>query len=409
VGRVWLRRRGEEALYAVTDAPVTVAGIVSVGVLVISGSALIVVLIGLPVLAGGLISARAFGRFERGRSRWLGIRVNDPPAAPGDRLRDALVDPSGWRVVLYLMAKAPLAGATTLLAVAGYGLAGIGLSYPFWFAVTPIVFGSYRMDTAGRVATVALFGALALAVTPLLLAGPLTVSRLAVRGLLGPSRLGGRVRALEQARGQAVEASVEALRRIERDLHDGTQSRLVTLAMDLGHARELAACVDGPSADALRTTVEAAHINVQQAVAELGALVRGIHPPVLDEGLRTALESLTLGLGVPVGLRVELPRRPHRAVETIVYFCVAELLGNVVKHSGASTAAVDVLGDRRSVTLRVTDDGAGGAVVASRAADSTGSGLSGLAARVSAADGTLHVDSPPGGPTAVAIRLPLVV
>lgn len=409
VDRVWLRRRGKEALYALTDAPVAAAGLVFVAVSVVSGSLLLVAFVGLPVLAGGLVGARGFGRFERRRARWLGLRVDDPAVASSSRLRDALIDPSGWRAVLYLLAKVPLAAVTTSLAIAGYGLAVLGLSYPLWFADTPMAFGSYRMDTAGRVVAVAVLGALALAVTPLLLAGPLMLSKLAVRGLLGPSRLGGRVRALEQARGQAVEASVAALRRIERDLHDGTQARLVTLAMDLGHACELAASVEGPGAGALRATVDAAHRNTQRAVAELGALVRGIHPPVLDEGLRAALESLTLGLAVPVSLRVELARRPHRAVETIVYFCSAELLGNIIKHSGAATATVDVVGDRRSVILRVTDDGVGGAEVALRADDGTGSGLVGLAARVTAVDGTLHVDSPPGGPTAVTIRLPLVI
>jgi signal transduction histidine kinase len=405
----WLRRRAGEALYALTDAPVAAAGLAFVAVVLVSGAALLVVFVGLPVLAGGLAGARALGRVERRRARWLGIRVTEPVDPPDGRLRDTLVDPTSWRAVLYVVAKPPLAAVTTLLAVAGYGAAGLGLSYPFWFARTPMVFGSYRMDTAPRVAAVAVLGALALAVTPLLLAGPLTLSRLAVRGLLGPSRLGGRVRALEQARGHAIEVSAAALRRIERDLHDGTQARLVTLAMDLGHARELAVSVGGPSAGALRATIDAAHRNAQQAVAELRDLVRGIHPPVLDGGLGPALESLTLGLAVPVDLRVELARRPHRAVETIVYFCAAELLANVVKHSDAGTAAVELVGDRRTVTLRVTDDGAGGAAIPSKVDVGGGSGLAGLAVRVAAVDGALHVDSPPGGPTAVTVRLPLVV
>jgi signal transduction histidine kinase len=233
------------------------------------------------------------------------------------------------------------------------------------------------------------------------------LSRLAVRGLLGRSR----VRLLEQARGQAVDASAAQLRRIERDLHDGTQARLVTLAMDLGRARELLADIDdgGPAAAQLRGTVEAAHRNAQQAVVELRGIVGSIHPPVLDTGLGPAFESLTQALTVPVTLRVDLADRPAPAVETIVYFCAVELLGNVVKHSRASAVAVDLIDDRRRLTLRVTDDGIGGAAQRGGAPGAGGTGLAGLARRVAAVDGTLRVESPVGGPTVVTVELAMSV
>jgi signal transduction histidine kinase len=414
-----IRRRAGEALYAFTDLPVALVGIVLATVTVGIGVLFVPLFVGIPVLAAGLTGARGWGRFERARAAlMLGERVAaplSPPAEPlrlGQWLRRVFGDVVSWRAVLYLVIRAPLSVVTTGLAFCVYGGAGCALSYPFWYTRTHMSFGSYDVDTWSGALVTALIGVVLVLIGPVVLMGPLMLCRLATRFLLGPSRLDGRVRALEQARGQAVDASATALRRIERDLHDGTQARLVTLAMDLGLARDLLTDADdtSPAATQLRSAVEAAHRNAQDAVVELRGVVANIHPPVLDTGLEPALHSLGQSLSIPVSVEVRLPRRPPPAVETIAYFCAVELLSNVVKHSGASRATVDLTGTRAGLTLRVTDNGTGGAAVRSDGVPGQGgTGLAGLTARVATVDGTLRISSPPGGPTSVAVQLPMSV
>jgi signal transduction histidine kinase len=189
---------------------------------------------------------------------------------------------------------------------------------------------------------------------------------------------------------------------VERDLHDGAQIRLATLALNLGMAREKLGR-DGEEADvaAVRELVEAAHRGVKDALVELRDLAKGIHPPVLDNGLADALATLAAGSAIPVDLTTDIPQRPTPAIETIAYFCAAELLANAAKHSGADTIRIEAAGRDGELLLRVTDDGAGGADPAG------GSGLAGLAQRVSTVDGRLEIASPPGGPTQVTAVLPL--
>jgi signal transduction histidine kinase len=153
--------------------------------------------------------------------------------------------------------------------------------------------------------------------------------------------------------------------------------------------------------EAVRELVDAAHRGAKDALAELRELARGIHPAVLDNGLADALASLAAGNAIPAELAVSIPVRPRPAIESIAYFCAAELLANATKHSEASKIRIDVAGEDRVLVLRVTDDGRGGAD------PDRGSGLAGLAQRVSTVDGRLEIDSPPGGPTRVTVELPL--
>jgi signal transduction histidine kinase len=222
-----------------------------------------------------------------------------------------------------------------------------------------------------------------------------------LRGLLGPGRLAERVRDLEQARAVAVDDSAALLRQVERDLHDGAQIRLAALAMHLGMAKEKLGD-DGDPLDVTgaRELVDAAHQGAKDALAELRDLARGIHPPVLDNGLADALATLAAGSAIPVELAADIPARPTPAIETIAYFCAAELLANAAKHSRATRIGLEATGRDGTLLLSVTDDGAGGA-------DPDGSGLSGLAQRVSTVDGRLEIASPPGGPTRVTVELPL--
>ncbi len=218
-----------------------------------------------------------------------------------------------------------------------------------------------------------------------------------------------RVRELEQSRARVVDDSAARLRRIERDLHDGVQAQMVAVAMKLGLAREkLGGAVAGTTvagtaqADLERALelVDAAHRGAKEAITELRDLARGIHPPVLDHGLGTALTTLAARSDVPVELVIDLPERASAAIETIAYFCAAELLTNVAKHSGARRATLEAVHPPGLVRVRVGDDGCGGARIESRG------GLAGLAERIRTVDGMLQVSSPPHGPTVVTVELP---
>jgi signal transduction histidine kinase len=204
---------------------------------------------------------------------------------------------------------------------------------------------------------------------------------------------------LQDRRARAIDEAAARLRRIERDLHDGAQVRLAALAMTLGEIKENLDTAPAEAGDRTRTLVSAAHQNAKETLAELRDLARGIHPPVLDRGLGPALASLAETSAVPAGLHVS-STQPSPAIAAIAYFCTAELLANVAKHSGASQATITVTNQVDRLLLTVTDDGAGGAQVV------PGGGLAGLLARVQTVDGRLDVTSPPGGPTVVTIELP---
>jgi signal transduction histidine kinase len=214
-----------------------------------------------------------------------------------------------------------------------------------------------------------------------------------------------RVRELEQSRTSLVDDSAARLRQIERDLHDGAQAQMVAVTMKLGLAvKKLGGMTDGTGQTDLDRALElvvAAHRGAKEAIAELRDLCRGIHPPVLDQGLGIALTTLAARSDLPVEMVIDLPERPSAAIETIAYFCAAELLTNVTKHSGARHAtleAVHVPG--LQLRVRVSDDGCGGAQ-----AGACG-GLAGLADRIRTVDGRLQLSSPPGGPSVVTVELP---
>jgi signal transduction histidine kinase len=207
---------------------------------------------------------------------------------------------------------------------------------------------------------------------------------------------------LQDRRARAIDESVARLRRIERDLHDGAQVRLAALAMTLGEIKEYldTAPAGADDGDRTRMLVSAAHQNAKETLAELRDLARGIHPPALDRGLGAALSSLAETSAVPADLHASSTQQPSPAIAAIAYFCAAELLANVAKHSGASRATISVTDQADQLLMTVTDNGAGGAQLA------PGGGLAGLLERVQTVDGRLDVNSPPGGPTVITIELP---
>jgi signal transduction histidine kinase len=366
-------------------------------------------------------AARRFGAVHRGLvARLLGERIAPPPprrrrGGPVRWLAATLRDGPGWRATAYLLVKLPVTVAE-LYAVflAGAGLAN--LTYPFWWplfrnhppgvrlgpvgALTP--FGVLPVATfPGTFAAFAAGAAMVLA-SPWLARAATGADRWLIRSMLGPGRLAQRVADLAQARALAVDDSAAMLRRLERDLHDGAQVRLATLAMNLGMAKEkLGDEGEVPDAAAVRELLDAAHRGAKDALAELRSLARGIHPAALDNGLADALATLAAGSPIPVDLQVNVPVRPTAAIETIAYFCAAELLANAAKHSAASRIGIQVTGHADTLLLEVGDDGTGGADPA------PGSGLAGLAQRVAVVDGRLRITSPPGGPTRVTAELPL--
>jgi signal transduction histidine kinase len=357
---------------------------------------------------------RAMGAVHRSLAHWLlDVPVDAPPPRPSKRIRALVSDGPGWRAVGYGLLKVPLAipegyGAFCYV----FGL--VNLSYPMWWplfrnhpagtrlgpvrALTP--FGAIGAQTLAGTFLIAAAGLAMLLVAPWLMQASTALDVAALRRLLGPRRLAERVRELQVSRARAIDDAAAMMRRLERDLHDGAQIRLATLAMNLGMAAEKLGD-DGPPPNLAqaRQLVALAHRGAKDALADLRDLVRGIHPPVLDNGLGDALATLATSSAIPVTLRVDLSERPSPAIETIAYFCASELLANAAKHSRATGIRLGVIKKGERVLLEVADDGVGGA-------DPHGPGLSGLARRIAVADGQMRVDSPAGGPTRVEIELP---
>jgi signal transduction histidine kinase len=437
------RRQGRELLFCLAGLPFAVVNPLVLFVLgadlirLVAGSrqdnpspgAIALALVGAGLLLVLLVSTRAarrLGSLQRVlATRLLGVRVAAPPPArrspggrawPGPGPRDG----SGWRVMAYLLAKLPVA-LIELYAVFLWVAGLVNLSYPLlWGAFrnhapgtqlsplpvfTPLGLtgdGTFRVATVGGTFAAAAAGAAMLLAAPWATRAVTSADAWLIRLLLGPGRLAQRVHDLELSRALAVDDSAALLRRLERDLHDGAQIRLATLAMNLGMAREkLGDDGEVPDPAAARELVDAALRGAKDALGELRNLARGIHPPVLDNGLADALASLAAGSAIPVELEVSIPVRPTPAIETIGYFCAAELLANAAKHSFANKVAIRAAGQEDVLRLSVADDGTGGA-------DPTrGTGLSGLAQRVAVVDGRLTITSPPGGPTKITVELPM--
>jgi signal transduction histidine kinase len=305
------------------------------------------------------------------------------------------------RQLFYHLLIAPVLGAAAIVAV-GMWPGSIAITAASAIAWSQHLNGSYSPSEPAHlglwisltfVGVIGLFGA------PWLTSGLRALDTKAAKALLGPSRadeLEHRVEQLTETRAGVVDAADAERRRLERDLHDGTQQRLVSLAINLGMARAQA-----ESAEDAKQAIAEAHEEAKAALAELRDLIRGLHPAVLeDRGLDAALSGVTARMPIPVRLTVDLPRRPAPVIEAVAYFVVSEGLANIVKHAQATEAAVFVQrsGDRLHVI--VTDDGVGGA-------DPTrGTGLAGLARRAASVDGTFDIDSPPGGPTLLTVDLP---
>ena len=405
--------------YLVVMAPLSVIGFAYTVTFLAFGVGTAITFLGLPLIGVTVLGGRQFGRMHRAIGRGMvQARVEEP--APFRRrpglfgwLGAALSDATGWRALAYLMLKFALSVIGAYGAAILWTQAILTFLYPVWWSIfdptnkdshgvrhhSGLQLGDYFFDTWPKALLLSLIGLVAIFLAPWPIRGVVALDRLLIRWLLGPTKSSRRVHELEQTRAHAVDDSAAALRRIERDLHDGTQARLVALAMSLGQARE--SLDETGDSSRVRELVGSAHDSAKDAIAELRDLVRGIHPPVLDQGLDAAIATLAARSAVPVEVHTRIPTRPSPAIETIAYFCVAELLTNVARHSHAMHAGIDATLHDGMVRIQVRDDGDGGARVGA------GTGLTGLAERVRTVDGRLTVDSPDGGPTVITVHLPM--
>ena len=419
------RRTWAELLFLMAGMPIAFVGIAFVGITMAAGVVLAITFIGIALIGVAVRGARGIGGMQRKLARALLDETIDEPEPFEPRpgylgwLQSALRDRTGWKAMAYLAIKVPLALVAFLTAFSLWWDAFRCLTYPLWgvahrggvaeWGAIRIFFQpNYLSDGSSGpfvVLATVITGAIFFFIAPWPVRFFDYLDRLLMRALLAPDAMTVRVRTLEQARAQTVDASAATLRKIERDLHDGTQAQLVALAMRLGMAKEKLSDPDHLDIEQVRNLVNDAHKGAKEAIVELRDLARGIHPPALDVGLEGALATLAARSTIPTELSVTIEERPSPAIEAIAYFCVAELMANVAQHSFASRARVSCTQQGRWLRLVVRDDGVGGAQAVSTG--STSSGLSGLADRVHSVDGNLEVTSPPRGPTVVTVDLPL--
>jgi signal transduction histidine kinase len=410
--RRWVRRGVRSVLgglaaigLAFTNLPLLTASVVVLALTPVP-------FLGLALVPWTMTLVRMRADLERRRASRTGVLVTRPyhPAPERSvaggwaRFRWTVTDPATWRDLAWLLPGAVVGFTlgTIGVVVPLYGLAGLTLT-PLWIWLGT---GWYSYGAVWSIDTLPA-GLLCLPQGVVILAAGLwaapwlrRVDARFARLFLAPTRaaeLRLRVTQLTVTRTDTVDAQAAELRRIERDLHDGVQARLVSLSMVIGLADTL---VDRNPAEAHKLLAEARAAS-GAALVELRHLVRGIHPPVLAErGLGGAVRALTLSLPVPITVDVDLPGRLDTPVESAAYFAVAEALTNMIRHSRAHTGSVSVRYTDGALTMVVTDNGAGGADPAA------GTGLRGIQRRLAAFDGTIALLSPRGGPTVITMELP---
>jgi signal transduction histidine kinase len=409
VGRI-----GVELGHLVVGAAIGIAGPVLLPLMLVSVPATLVAGLGILLFVGVVWLTRRLADLQRRRAAAV---LGEPIASPYSplprgllaRTRALLGDPATWRDLAWLLCQFGVGVGCLTLGI-GLWLAAVQCLFaPLLNALLPAdtTFSPAVLELTGRSGPVPWL--LVVPVGVLLVVVAYRLPRHLIAGqarlagwLLAPTaaaRLSVRVDELTATRAAAVDASAVELRRLERDLHDGAQVRLVALRMNLGMAED---AIDTDPADAKALLAEA-RAGASAALSELRDLVRGIHPPVLaDRGLVDAVQALALTLAgsIPIELELRLDRRLAAPVESTAYFVVAESLANAVRHSEAHRIQVSVVDSGPALRITVRDDGGGGADPA------RGTGLRGIQRRLSAFDGTLRIDSPPGGPTVLEMELP---
>ncbi|MDI2130431.1 sensor histidine kinase [Yinghuangia seranimata] len=410
-----IRAGGVDAVRGLALVPSMVLGLV-LFCLTVTFLPLMIIGIGVLVVPVLVSATRGLANHARRRSEaWTGVRIAEPyrprphfdSGIPGvvQRLRWMLTDPATWRDLLWTLADLAVGLALAIMALGFIAEGVFGMLQPFlWKPITEAGDSGWytflKVDSDSR-AVMAVFLGMAYVVVGFAIApAMLKAHALFTRSLLAPTKKAEmllRVAHLTDTRSAAVDASAAELRRIERDLHDGAQARLVAMGMNLGAAESLMESNPEAARQLLSETREAS----AKALHELRDLVRGIHPPVLaDRGLGDAVRAIALESPLNVEVTVALSGRPPAPVESAAYFAVMEVLTNAAKHSGARNVWVDLRYRAGRLHIDVIDDGRGGASL------NKGTGLRGIERRLGTFDGTLALDSPEGGPTTVTMELP---
>jgi signal transduction histidine kinase len=409
-----LSRLAGDTAYLIVGFPLAIVTFCLIVTGLSVGSGLLVVWLGVPVLVLTALVARGMGDVERLRMRGvLGTEVPRPryPQSPPGAgwFRKVLTPLAGaqpWLDILHALVVFPVAIATFCVVVTWWATAISGVTYPLYgwfFSNIPGNHGLPELLGFGRGYAIDSVFYLGIGLVAALTLYPVVRGCALLQALLGKSLLTGvaqlqeRIEDLTEGRNAAAYAEANALRRLERDIHDGPQQRLVHLAMELSRAqRELE-----KDAAAAQSTIGKAITATRETLDELRALSRGIAPPILaDRGLAPALAALASRCTVPVELDVQTEERFPALIENTVYFVTAEALTNVAKHSRAALCSVTLTRIGDTLMLTIGDDGVGGAHVAK------GHGLSGLAERLRGVDGELTVRSPAGGPTLITAEVP---
>ena len=393
------------AAYLATNGLVGLLAMVAGAALLTVGGSLAVILVGIPFLGAFVLLGLPVAAFERKTRRLIGgHRPFDLHRLPPDRgliswLRTRFVEGITWREFGYALLTMVVLWPVDLLAVT------LAVSVPVALIATPVLLATTGhgeqvnvLKTYEITSWPAAFATCAAGLVALVICAYGLGLLAAIRGALAEffiTPIAGRVTELARTTVALIDAFEAERRRLERDLHDGAQQRLVAVTMMLGLAR-----LDAPPGP-LTDQLTRAHDEAEQALVELRELVRGIHPPVLtDFGLEAAIEDLAARSVIPVDVALTLPYRFPQPIESTTYFVVSEALSNIAKHSGADHGEVSGRYDRGRLVVTISDNGHGGAD------KRAGSGLSGLGDRVSVFDGRLSLSSPPGGPTSVVVEIP---
>jgi signal transduction histidine kinase len=398
--------------HLVTDVVVgAVTFAFAVALLAATFGVLITVVLAIPLFWLLMVGSRGFAHVERSRaSALLGLELLDPVAPLQQRswwrrLLERARSAARWKEVGYLVLLLPLGVLDLVLVVAAWCGSLALLALPLYVSALPqgsAKFWLFEVAAGGDAWLVALAGLAGVVfVAPWVTVVLGRLDTVTCSWFLGPDERAlqaARLRAAERGRVAAVGSAETERRRIERDLHDGAQQRLVSLAMDLGTTREH---FDDEDKDEIRARVVHAHEEAKAALQEIRDLVRGIHPVILeDRGLDAALSAVVARAPIPVSLEVDVDPRPSPEVESAAYFVVSESLTNVARHSGATNAAVSLTRAGDTLLVEVRDNGHGGADTG------TGTGIVGLRERAASLGGSIHVDSPTGGPTILRAVLP---
>lgn len=404
----WITSTGRALGHLLLNLPLGVLYFAVLAVGLSLGAGLLITLVGVPILIGMGWVVRMLADVERARmNSFLATTLRAPYREPAPetgwvaRLATIAKDPSIWRDFLYLALRLPIGLFTFTTMIAAWAIAMSLLLSPvsYWLGFFHINIAGLVFDGPKAMVLATMAGAVSVVLAVAITHGLAKLERMLASALLdtSPEELKRRVDDVTRSRSRTMSAADQDRRRLERDLHDGAQQRLVSLAMTLGLAQEKLASDPEQGARLVRE----AHDEAKRALQDLRDLARGLHPAILtDHGLEAALPALAARCPIPARVDVAVSPRPSVAAESAAYFVVSEALTNAARHSRATQVRVTARREQDMLTVDVWDDGIGNATAA------PGGGLAGLTDRVEALEGRLTISSPDRGPTLLHVEIP---